>query len=328
VPFINKLKIPKKRMKRKFSKAVRTLLRGGGQVMFQGNAWTGLWFLAGIVWGAWVNDAPEVLLGALLGLTVSTLTGWWLRLPHADGRNGLWSFNGILVGCAFPTFLAETPLMWVLLMVCAAFTVWLRTGMNRLMEPLKCNSLTFPFVLSTWIFLLAAQGWHAVPWLADAPVVPVHPTLDLWVEAWLKGVSQVFLLDSWGTGLCFLIGLYLSSPWACLWAMIGSALSLLLALAYGAPTHLILHGLYSYSAVLTAIALGCTFYRPGLRSAVWTVLGVVVTVALQGAFDVWLRPWGLPSLTAPFCVATWLFLWPLFRWDQVEADHSHWHRRG
>jgi urea transporter len=89
----------------------------------------------------------------------------------------------------------------------------------------------------------------------------------------------------------------------------------------------VLHGLYGYSAVLTAIALGCTFYRPGLRSALWTVLGILVTVVLQGALDVWLAPWGLPALTAPFCLATWLFLWPLYRWDQTEADHSHWQRR-
>jgi urea transporter len=49
------------------------------------------------------------------------------------------------------------------------------------------------------------------------------------------------------------------------------------------------------------------------------VAGILVTVVLQGAFDSWLRPWGLPSLTAPFCVATWLFLWPRFSWDQKEG---------
>jgi urea transporter len=101
--------------------------------------------------------------------------------------------------------------------------------------------------------------------------------------------------------------------------MIGSALSLLWAALYGAPLHEVWHGLYSYSAVLTAIALGCTFYRPGWRSALWTVTGILVTVVLQGAFDSWLRPWGLPSLTAPFCVATWLFLWPRLDWDKKEG---------
>jgi urea transporter len=305
--------------------------------MFQGNGWTGLWFLAGIAWGAWVNGTPEVCVGALLGLTVSTLVGWWFHLPHADGRNGLWGFNGILVGCAFPTFLAGTPLMWLLLVVCAALTAWLRTGFNRLLAPLGCNSLTFPFVFATWMFLLAAREWQALPLLSSVHTVPVAhavaaplhavvphvpSALDLWAEAWLKGISQVFLIDSWVTGLCFLIGLYLSSRWACLWAMIGSALSLLLAVIYGAPAHDVLHGLYSYSAVLTAIALGCTFYRPGLRSAAWTLMGILVTVVLQGALDALLHPWGLPTLTAPFCVATWLFLWPQYRWDRPKVNHS------
>jgi urea transporter len=157
---------------------------------------------------------------------------------------------------------------------------------------------------------LAARGWPAAP---SAVCIDPPLSFELWVEAWLKGVSQVFLIDSWGAGLCFLIGLYISSRWACFWAMIGSALSLLLAVAYGAPLHAALHGLYSYSAVLTAIALGCTFYRPGWQSALWAVAGILFTVVAQMAFDTWLRPWGLPSLTGPFCLTTWLFLWPQFR---------------
>jgi urea transporter len=297
-------------MKRRFSKTVRALFRGGGQVMFQANAWTGLWFLAGIGWGSWLMGTPLVLLGALVGLAVSTLVGLWLKLPQAEARNGLLGFNGILVGCAFPTFLAATPAMWTALVLCAAFTVWLHSGFNRVMAPTHANSLTFPFVFSTWLFLLAARGWPAAP---SAVCIDPPLSFELWVEAWLKGVSQVFLIDSWGAGLCFLIGLYISSRWACFWAMIGSALSLLLAVAYGAPLHAALHGLYSYSAVLTAIALGCTFYRPGWRSALWAVAGILFTVVAQMAFDTWLRPWGLPSLTGPFCLTTWLFLWPQFR---------------
>lgn len=33
---------------------IRILLRGTAQVMFQNNAWTGLFFMAGIFWGAYL----------------------------------------------------------------------------------------------------------------------------------------------------------------------------------------------------------------------------------------------------------------------------------
>ena len=31
--------------------------------------------------------------------------------------------------------------------------------------------------------------------------------------------------------------------------------------------------------------------------------------------DVMFKNWGIPTLTGPFCVATWLFLLPLYRFD-------------
>ena len=46
---------------------LKILLRGSGQVMFQGNAWTGLLFLIGIFWGAYSSHTPAVAWGALLG---------------------------------------------------------------------------------------------------------------------------------------------------------------------------------------------------------------------------------------------------------------------
>lgn len=47
---------------------IRTLLRGGGQVMFQGNAWTGLLFLCGIFWGAYQEGQGAVAWGAVVGV--------------------------------------------------------------------------------------------------------------------------------------------------------------------------------------------------------------------------------------------------------------------
>lgn len=62
-----------------------------------------------------------------------------------------------------------------------------------------------------------------------------------------------------------------------------------------------------------------------VRSAVWTVAAIVATVFIQAAMDVMLTPWGLPALTGPFCVATWLFLLPLYKFRGHDApDYSEW----
>lgn len=308
------------------------LLRGAGQVMFQNNAWSGLLFLAGIFWGAYESGTGHVAWGALLGLAVATLTGYTLGLTRKDGEQGLWGFNGILAGCALPTFLAPTAWMWVCVIVFAMLTTFVRTGFNNIMARWKINSFTFPFVFCTWIVLAASRAMHAIPPATlDEPSLPsifasgeslrfIHL-----VVYWLKGISQVFLVNSWVTGLFFLAGLAVSSRWAALWAAIGSAAALLVAILFKASGTDVVNGLYGFSAVLTAIALATVFYKPGVRSALWALFGIAMTVFVQAAMNVAVAPLGLATLTAPFCVTAWLFLLPLIKFDDNEhPDHSNW----
>lgn len=311
---------------------LKIMLRGTGQVMFQNSIWTGLLFLIGIFWGAYAEGMGIVAWGALLGVAVSTITGYLLHMPERDGAQGLWGFNGVLVGCAFPTFMGNTVWMWLALILCAALTTWVRTGFNNVMAPWKVNSFTFPFVFCTWLFLLAARAMHGMP--PTHMAAPALPEMFSSAENigfghlivyWFKGIAQVFLINSWVTGLLFLIGLALSNRWAALWAAIGSALALFIALVFKASGSDIANGLYGFSPVLTAIALATVFYKPNKRSALWAVLGIVVTVFVQAGMDVLLAPVGLATLTGPFCITTWLFLLPLIRFDEEpKPDHSNW----
>jgi len=133
---------------------------------------------------------------------------------------------------------------------------------------------------------------------------------------WLTGIGQVFLIKSWVTGLLFLIGLAISNYWAAIWAAIGSALALAVAILYQCNGGDIANGLFSFSPVLTAIALGMTFYQVNWRTAIWTLLGIFATVFIQAGMDTFFSPLGIPTLTGPFCVATWLFLWPHLNLDK------------
>lgn len=308
------------------------ILRGAGQVMFQNNAWTGLLFIFAIFWGSIHDGETMVAWGALLGLTASTVTGHILRLPAKEGMEGLWGFNGILVGCAFPTFLGFTPWMWIALIICAAMTTWVRAAMNNVMSPWKVNSFTFPFVFCTWIFLLAARAMQGIPvehlteptLHTDFTALKTIPPLKF-MEFWLKGIAQVFLINSWQAGVLILLGLAISNRWAALWAAIGSTVALMSAIAFQASGSDISAGMYSFSPVLTAIALATVFYQTNWRSALWALTGIIVTVFVQAAMNIVVGPLGIPTLTGPFCIATWLFLLPMIRLDyQTSIDHSNW----
>ena len=315
----------------RFIQAAAPVLNGAGQVMFQQSAWTGILFLIGIFWGAYECHTPAVAWGAVVGLVASYIAGVLLEPDGKGGAAGLWGFNGILVGCAFPTFLSDTPLMWAALIFCAMLSTWVRTGLNNLMAPFKINSLTFPFVLLTWIFLLSSRILDGIaPASLSTPALTGHFSTELstsfgdLVGYWLKGISQVFLINSWVTGILFLVGLALCSRWAAAWAAIGSAISLALAILFKADGADIASGLFGFSPVLTGIAIGCTFYQPNVKSAVWAVVAIIATFFIQAAMDVFMMPFGLPTLTGPFCITTWLFLLPLYKFKKNVDTHTEW----
>lgn len=302
-----------------FVRVIDTLLRGAGQVMFQNSAWTGLFFLLGIGWGAWKADRPEVAAGALLGLATGTLAACLLSAPKEDIRRGLHGYNGILVGCALPTFFGTGLVCWVLVTAGAFFSTVIMLAVSRFLRTWKVSAMTGPFVFTTWFILLASYNFanFKITGLPhpSLPVQPMEamvafPGTALLARASLNGISQVFLLSDPVTGLLFLIGLAGSSFPAAVFAWCGSVVAIATAYFLGAEESAVVAGLYQFSAVLTAIGLGTTFYSPNARVALYALLGTVFTVVAQGALNVALAPLGIPALTFPFVIAAWLFLLP------------------
>lgn len=299
-------------------RAAGALLRGAGQVMFQNSPWTGLLFLCGIAWGAWHAGRMEIFWGALAGLASGTLAACLLGAPCGEIEQGLHGYNGILVGCALPVFLEGGAVCWFLIVLGAVFSTVIMMAVSRVFASWKVSAMTGPFVFATWFILLASYsfaGFHAAALPhPELPALP-HDAVALFgpealLLSSLSGVSQVFLIGNPVTGILFLTGLAVSSPSAALFAWGGSLLAMVTALVLGADGASVGAGLYQFSAVLTAIGLGTTFYRPGWRVVLYTVLATVFTVVAQGALNVALAPLGIPTLTFPFVIAAWLFLLP------------------
>lgn len=291
-------------------------LRAAGQVMFQDNPLSGLLFLAAIAWAAIDAGTPAILAGTLLGLAAATLTAIWLRADASNLAAGLYGYNGALVGLALPIFLQPSPLLWACVLLGAAASVVGTIWTAAVTRNWGGAALTFPFVLTTWVLLLAGRAFAGLGSQALPPPGPTGaaPTLPLAaadiVVAVLRSVSQVFFLDDTVAALLLLAGLVLGSPAAAALALAGALLAVLAAMAMGADGGLIRAGLMGFSPVLTAVALGSVFYAPSARVLAYAAVGTLFTVVLQGAMNAALAPLGIPTLTAPFIFATWLFLLP------------------
>jgi urea transporter len=282
------------------------LLRGTGQVMFQNHPLTGALFLAAIAWGSWVAGLPAVFFGGLLGLIFATLTAMWLRVDKDGLAAGLFGYNGVLVGLALPTFVAPSLALWAYIALGAAVSVVATLGTANVVKTWQVSALTAPFVLVTWLLLLASHAFTGLDGsgLGEGnQIVALDPTAadPLNFGAFLLGVLAV------------------SSVPAAVAAVAGALVAVTTAHLLGAESSLVSAGLVGFSPVLTAIALATVFYQPSGRVVLYALLGTVFTVVVQVAMNVAFTPLGIPTLTAPFVLASWLFLLPRQHFDAKAA---------
>jgi urea transporter len=302
-------------------------LRGIGQVMFQDNPLTGALFLVGIAWGSYAAGAPQVAIAGVVAVVVATLTAQWLRVDEKELASGLYGYNGVLVGLALATFLAPGPLLWVYVVLGAAVSVIAMLGTANLVKSWGA-SLTFPFVLVTWVLLLATYGFAGLSGTAlptGRVVTAFQPyeasplqVVDLVWGVFLS-ISQVFLKASGVAALFLLAGLAVSSLAAAAFALGGAILAVATAHLLGAESDMITGGLLGFSPVLTAIALGTVFYQPSWRVTAYAAVATIFTVITQAALNVALMPFAIPALTAPFVFVTWLFLMPRQRLEPAST---------
>src|SRR5271166_331733 len=240
-------------------------LRGVGQVMFQDNPLTGLLFLAAVAWGSFAAGAPEVFVAGILAVVTATLAALWLRVDRPTLNAGLYGYNGVLVGLALATFITPGPLLWLYVILGAAVSVVATLGTANALRPFGVAALTFPFVIVTWILLLATYGFSGLAGTglpSAAVIAPFEPLTDNsfglfdFVKGVLLSISQVFLKGSGVAALLLLAGLAVSSVEAALFALGGAILAVAAAHLFGAESDLIVGGLLGFSPVLTAIALG------------------------------------------------------------------------
>lgn len=91
-------------------------------------------------------------------------------------------------------------------------------------------------------------------------------------------------------------------------ALAGAIVGVALPICLGADKTLIEMGLYAFNPVLTMMAVGWVFLKPTTGTAILALLAGVLTVICQAGLANFLAPIGLPTLTFPFVLVMWMFL--------------------
>ncbi|XP_078406685.1 urea transporter 2-like isoform X5 [Cetorhinus maximus] len=137
---------------------LRAIPVGVGQVFGCDSPWAGCIFL-----GALVISSPIICLHAAIGSCLGILAGLSLASPFQKIYDGLWSYNCVLACIAVGgMFYALTWQTHLLAIMCAIFCAYLGEALMNMMSVFGLPAGTWPFCLSTLVFLLMTSNNKAI----------------------------------------------------------------------------------------------------------------------------------------------------------------------
>ncbi|MCF6317218.1 MAG: urea transporter, partial [Marinosulfonomonas sp.] len=245
---------------------IKTTLNGIAQIMLQQSVAVGMVFAAGV----FLNSPALAVLG-LLGSAMGALTAALLGFDQHDNRNGLFGFNGALVGFGLGYCYGPQWLLVIFVLLGAVLSALIMQWMLRK----GIRPYTFPFVVTNWsiMALNTTTGWFdIVLWsTTQADGLQIAHSIG-------RGFGQVLFQENMVTGFLLIAAVLFNSLVEGIFAIIASVIGVFIALLMGFPVDAINLGLFGYNGVLCAIALaGKT------RTDIFSALSAVVL----SVFFVW-----------------------------------------
>ena len=234
---------------------------------------------------------------AVCGNMISTLTAYFSGYKHNDIKNGLYGFNGTLVGIAVGVFLQLSVGGLIMLIIASALSTWIAYFFSQ-----QCllPGFTAPFILAVW-GMLGVCSW-LIPDLLPVSDTVIDTTQNInYFQAFCLGIGQVmFQGNTVLSGLFFLIGILINSRKASLYTNLGALLPIPLAILLEVDTTYLNAGLMGYNGVLCAIALGGTCRKGGIWAGCSGLLSTVLQILGMSL--------GITTLTAPFVISVWIII--------------------
>lgn len=279
-------------------------LRGFSQVLLVKNAFSGLLILIGIS-----IFSPALGLMTLLASIIGAMTGKILRASPDSIQDGLYSFNSVLCAITPILFLSGGKRWFIAVLAAIIAAISMRVLTNTL-DRWHIPVLTAPFIFITWIGLLIAYNSERITmdpdFIASSPSsVDESPEF---LVGMVKGIGEVFVIDSLWTSLLILTALFVAGWRFGLFAVAGAFVSWITAYFMGVDVQSRNLGLYNYNAVLTGIAVGLVFNKTEKPTLITAIIAAMLTVPVTAAVASILEPTGLPALTFPFVLCTLLFV--------------------
>ncbi|MBI4218135.1 MAG: urea transporter, partial [Elusimicrobia bacterium] len=280
---------------------VESTLHSYSQILFSDSKRTGLIALA-----ASFADVHAGLSG-LLSCWIVNFFSRRLGADDAEVRAGLYGLNGVLLGLAITHYSSSrTPELLILILLFSLLQVLAISFSSRIFRKHALPFLSLPFVLLAWLLILSGthlvhNGYNLVP----------TPSLDNFLDQFFQSMGLILFSSEPLAGVLAFLGIILYSR-----IMAGLAfVSFLICFLFSAlfPEYITFMGNNGFNIILTALALGGTYFIPNWWSLLMALIASLLTMILGQMLQSVLSPYHIPVLAAPFNLATLFMLFSLKR---------------
>ena len=218
-------------------------------------------------------------------------------------KNGFYLYNSLLVGMGIGYFYDVSLVTVFLSAFFAIFTYLLSFFLNKVFSMFYLPILSLPFGIVSIIFYLSSYKYHEL----FSNLVNRNLVFDINFDIFnfFKSFGTIFFLPYSVAGiLMFLLVLVYSRILAFL-GVIGFLVGIFIhSLIVGKLTL----GFFDFNFILIAMALGGVFLIPYWKNYLMALIGVILSVFLIDAFEVFGNLYNLPVYTLPFNIIVILFV--------------------
>lgn len=157
---------------------------------------------------------------------------------------------------------------------------------------------TFPFVITTWFFIVAVDFFQLFARLPSE--LFEYQSFNILSSVSL-GFSQVMFQASIITGLLFFVGILINSRISAIYALLGAGLGAFFGLLFfPSSLNLVNLGIFGFNGVLCGIALS----GKRISDFLFAILAITLSIFVIKEFQLL----SLVALTFPFVFSTWIII--------------------
>jgi urea transporter/murein DD-endopeptidase MepM/ murein hydrolase activator NlpD len=290
---------------KKWEGVLDSFLLSYSQLLFSRDRWVGLLILAA------TSLRFDLFFFGVIAVFLTNGFALSLHLSKSAIKKGMFGYNGLLIGLAFPSlFKINVPLIVIFVMAVFATTLINAALHAALGYYFNLPVLTLPFLIVMYLVLAAFPSIQGMAWNMKWTASPAFAfSIPELVEAYFKSLGAIFFTANMVSGAIIFIALLVFSRIATVLSFVGYAIgvSLIRWVFNFPPEHLYLS--IGFNFILTAIAMGGIWFVPHTTSFLFAggavVLCAVILVGTSNLFYFF----GLPVLILPFNVTVLVLLY-------------------